>query len=82
MTDAPRLTYAAGAGQHTGLIHYMGRRHLDRNWAERMRAYHVAQIATPGISDERRQNNERWLAEIDAAMAIAFPATLSKQAAE
>lgn len=49
------VTYAAGAGF---LVYQDGRR-LDLDWAERMRAYHVGQIATPGISAERLANNQR-----------------------
>ena len=77
VTDRPKrhrskrlqsLTYGIGAG----FIVYKDGRHLNRDWADKMRAYHVACIADP-MGAEHLRNNQKWLAEIDAAIAGSWP---------
>lgn len=64
-----RPTYAAA----DGAILYQDGRLLNREWADRMLAYHKGEIAKAGISRERLRNNQRWVGQLTAAMATVWP---------
>ena len=47
---------------------------MGRSDAMRCRDYHTARLALPDIGREIREHNTRRLAELDAAIAVAWPA--------
>ena len=46
---------------------------MGRSDAMRCRDYHTARLALPDIGREIREHNTRRLAELDAAIAVAWP---------
>lgn len=54
------------------VVHRTGAR-LGRYEVERIRNYHTTAINAPGASNERRQNNQTWLEQLQAAAAAAWP---------